>query len=224
MYKLKSTGAGMIKQFHCDFLSDIGKLPTSKRIGAKQDGDTVSDNPCAPSSRCFCYEDASEWILGMETDTWIRMGSKYGNASGGGGSGITSYNQLSDIPMENLTGQISSPVVLSNLPPEVYKVKGVYCITSGSRALSTEGSIFAVSKNGRIIHISQDGISRLDVNPDGTYAEDNYQTSDDVVNEILNQLKSDDFNDFITDKINENMSEPAEISDITDNDIESLFT
>ncbi len=224
MYKLKSTGAGMVKQFHCDFLGDIGKLPTSKKIGTRQDGDTVSDNPCAPGSRCFCYEDASEWVLGMETDTWIRMGSKYGNSSGGGGSGITSYNQLSDIPMRNITGQLSSPAVLSVLNPEVYKVKGTYRITPDSPVLSTEGSIFIVSGNGKITQITDTGISQLEINMDGTYISNSYQTSRDVTIEILKQLDTDDFNEKISNKINELISGSSDISDITDKDIESLFT
>ena len=89
--------------FQCDFTRDIDKLPTSKKIGVKENNDTLSTNPCAPGSECFCFEDNSIWLLGMETDKWIRVGYKYGGSSNSGGpsggntSSITSYDQLKDI-------------------------------------------------------------------------------------------------------------------------------
>lgn len=135
------------KKYQCDFLSDIGKLPTSKRIGDKQPEDTISDNPCAPGSECFCFEDGSIWLLGIETDTWIKVGFKYGGSSGNSGSSgsdITSYDQLSDIPLKNLNGYTSTPLILSNLPPGIYKIVGNYSVTTNSKSISCDpsGNIF----------------------------------------------------------------------------------
>lgn len=56
------------------------------------------------------------------------MGSFYGGGAimGGsiGGGGTTNYDSLQNTPIKNLTGTEVAPVVLSNLEPGLYKVKG----------------------------------------------------------------------------------------------------
>ena len=168
LIKNNNTHSYMCKQFQCDFLSDIGKLPTSKRIGGKQVHDTVSDDPCGPGSECFCFEDGSIWILGIETDTWIKVGYKYGGSSGNtgsggsGGSNIMSYNQLDDIPLKNVSGHTSTPLVLSNLQPGIYKIVGTYSVTSISKNMSTgeSGDIFMIS-NEKILEMASRSEERL---------------------------------------------------------------
>lgn len=215
----KLNNTSMVKEFQCDFLSDIGKLPTSLRIGVKQKNENISNNPCAPGSSCLCYEDGSEWLLGMETDTWVKMGSKYNGSTGGGDiPGTTSYNQLSDVPMKNMLGNVNTPVILSELQPDMYKVKGSYCVTRGSEIESAKGDVFFVSGTGNILGIYSEGISLITVYADGTYSVSKYQTEADISQEILNQLDTDIFDIKISNLISKSFST------VTDSDIESLFT
>ncbi len=209
------------KKFQCDFLSDIGKLPTSKRIGEKQEEDTISDNPCAPGSECFCFEDGSIWLLGIETDTWIKVGFKYGSSSGNGGSSnqnITSYNQLNDIPLKNLTGHTSTPLILSNLQPGIYKITGNYSVIANSKSMSADacGNIFMIS-NGKIMELSSKGVTLFDLKSDGTYTTESYATVSNISTEILKQLNSDNFNLQIENIVNQNLSYATNV------DIDSLF-
>lgn len=215
------------KQFQCDFLSDIAKLPTTKKIGAKQENDSISDDPCLPGSECFCFEDGSIWILGLETDTWIKIGYKYGyqqsngsSGSGNSGSNITSYNQLNDVPITNYAGKTSTPLILTNLPSGIYKITGNYSIVSNSKIFSANdsGNIFIISSDeGKITEVAPDGITLFDVKPDNTYSTDTYSTTNSTHKDILKQLNSEDFNSQIESKINEKLSY------VSDNDIDSLF-
>lgn len=222
---ISNTKISNLRQFQCDFLSDIGKLPTVKKIGAKQKGDTVSDNPCIPGSECFCYEDGSIWLLGMENDKWVKVGYKYGNSSGNTSSGnptITSYNQLTDVPLKNATGNTSTPLVLENLQPGIYKITGNYSLTSNSKILSANdsGDIFIVSgQEKKITEVGSNGITLFKKNDDGHYATDTYPTTEKVSAEIQKQINSDDFSTKIEDKINETLN----MSYITDSDIDDLF-
>ena len=58
------------RSFMCDYRSDIDKLPRVEIEGEKQDGDTVSSDPCSYGSDCLCLEDSSLWILGKDTNEW----------------------------------------------------------------------------------------------------------------------------------------------------------
>lgn len=212
------------KKFYCDYLSDIKKLPTSKRTGAKQVNDTVSDDACAPGSECYCFEDNSIWLLGVETDTWVKIGYRYDVSSGGSGNGgtnvpnITSYNQLSDIPVENVTSNTSTPLILSNLEPGIYKLVGNYSVTPNSKSISTEksGDLFIISTE-KIMNMSAEGIALFEVNSNGTYTTNNYATTDNMSEEILKQLNSDVFDTKLEDKITQNLSYA------TNDDIDNLF-
>lgn len=216
---IKSNNTSMIKEFQCDFLSDIGKLPTHLRIGARQQSDNKSNNPCAPGSSCLCYEDGSEWMLGMETDTWVRMGSKYGGIGNGGSSGqLTSYDQLKDTPMTNIKGEESSPPILAELTPDIYKIKGSFRIIGSSETMSSYGGIFIVSETGTVLEIVPDGIYLITIHAGGSsYTIYKYQTDDDVVKEVSKQMDSSDFHMKIDDIIQEKFGA------VTDDDIESLF-
>lgn len=70
--------------FMCDHLTDLKNLPTFTKEGQPQPDDTVCKNKCCPGSQCFCIEDSSVWVLGKDTDKWIKKGtSSSGNSSGG---------------------------------------------------------------------------------------------------------------------------------------------
>ncbi len=68
--------------FMCDFVSDLKNLPTAKKDGQPQLNDTVCKNRCTPGSQCLCLEDGSVWLLGKDTDKWIKRSSS-GVSSGG---------------------------------------------------------------------------------------------------------------------------------------------
>lgn len=84
------------KSFICDYVSDIGKLPTQYKNGIKQDGDNVAHLKTAAGSDCFCLEDSSTWILGKAADTWVM--SKKASSGGGSESGQNDYTQLINKP------------------------------------------------------------------------------------------------------------------------------
>ncbi|MCM1189323.1 MAG: hypothetical protein NC541_08505 [bacterium] len=65
--------------FMCDSLSNLRDLPTATKEGQPQENDTVCKNKCAPGSQCLCLEDGSVWLLGKDTDQWIKRVS---NSSG----------------------------------------------------------------------------------------------------------------------------------------------
>ena len=67
--------------FICDNLSDINNLPTVNE-GQPQSNDTVCKNKCSPGSECFCIEDSSTWILGKDTNKWIK--TNVSSSSSGG--------------------------------------------------------------------------------------------------------------------------------------------
>ncbi|KAI4445175.1 hypothetical protein C823_007682 [Eubacterium plexicaudatum ASF492] len=209
------------KEFQCDFLSDIGKLPTSHKYGEKQKNDTISDDPCMPGSECFCLEDGSIWLLGIETDTWVKVGYKFGESSGNtgsSGSNITSYNQLTDVPLKNLVGNTSTPLILSNLSPGIYKILGNYSVTNNSKKYTTEtsGDVFIIS-SGKILQMASTGITLSNINPDGSYEVNNYATKNDVSTEIIEQLNTGNLNSEIQNIINQKLSYA------TDVDIDNFF-
>ena len=209
------------KEFQCDFLSDIGKLPTAHRMGGKQENDTISDDPCMPGSECFCFEDGSIWLLGIETDTWIKVGYKFGGSSGNtsqGGSNITSYNQLTDIPLKNLVGNTSTPLILSNLSPGIYKILGNYSVTNNSKKSATEtsGDVFIIS-SGKIMQMASTGITMFDIKSDGSYTTNTYASKDTLSTEILEQLNTGTLNLGIQNIVHQKLSYA------TDVDIDGLF-
>lgn len=209
------------KEFQCDFLNDIKKLPTAHKMGVKQEHDTISDDPCMPGSECFCFEDGSIWLLGIETDTWIKVGYKFGGSYGNAGSGgqnITSYNQLTDIPLKNLTGNTSTPLILSNLQPGIYKILGNYSATNNSKNFTTgaSGDIFIICSES-VMQLASNGVTMFDIKSDGSCATTTYTTKEDISNEILEELNTGSLNLEIQNIVNQKLSYA------TDVDIDNLF-
>ena len=58
------------KLFYCDKESDVKDLPTEKKYGKTQNGDSVSSQKCAYGSECFVLESGNLYILSKETDEW----------------------------------------------------------------------------------------------------------------------------------------------------------
>ena len=79
--------------FLCDHLSDIQLLPTVNRDGQPQQDDPVCCHKCYPGSKCLCLEDGSVWILGKETDKWIKRKE---SPSAGGIPDYTTYTPITE--------------------------------------------------------------------------------------------------------------------------------
>lgn len=84
--------------FMCDFVSDLTELPTAFKEGIPQPNDTVCKNKCAPGSQCLCLEDGSVWILGKDTDKWVK---RIGASSSGGTVGVTGED-IKPIPFSSI--------------------------------------------------------------------------------------------------------------------------
>lgn len=84
--------------FMCDYLSDIKNLPDALKDGLPQPNDTVCKNRCSPGSQCFCLEDSSIWILGKDSDQWIKKKNTF---SSGGSSGAGS-DTVEAIPFSSI--------------------------------------------------------------------------------------------------------------------------
>lgn len=75
--------------FMCDYLSDIKNLPDALKDGLPQPNDTVCKNRCSPGSQCFCLEDSSIWILGKDSDQWIKKKNTFSSVGSSGAGGDT---------------------------------------------------------------------------------------------------------------------------------------
>lgn len=86
------------RYYQCDYLSDIKKLPTATKDGEQQEHDTVSKNKCSPGSQCLCHEDSSFWMLGKDTNKWIKR--KITSSSGGSSGEIP--DNIEPIPSDSI--------------------------------------------------------------------------------------------------------------------------
>ena len=82
---------GLTKRiFICDSVDDVESLPTNKKMGTKQDGDTVSDELCAIGSRAEVTDTGDVYVLSANSE-WIAKPAEGGSA----GSDITIDSTLS---------------------------------------------------------------------------------------------------------------------------------
>lgn len=87
------------RYFQCDYLSDVNKLPTQTTEGEKQENDTISSMIVSPGSQCLCHEDGSLWLLGKDTNKWVKV--NYSNG-GSGGSTPIDISPISNEQIESL--------------------------------------------------------------------------------------------------------------------------
>ena len=66
-----STHGKARREFICDTASDVTDLPTSKKMGKAQAGDTVSDEMCAVGSTASVTETGDLYELNA-SDTWVK--------------------------------------------------------------------------------------------------------------------------------------------------------
>lgn len=125
------------------------------------------------------------------------MSSFYGNGGiSSGGGGTSDYNQLTNIPIKNMTGTEGSPVNFSLLSFGQYKITGYYIFNKDSEVFNSNTlyiSIFEDNETKKKIvkfeefENSQFYIMTLTYEDDGTYIEDRFspsQGSSEVTSEI----------------------------------------
>lgn len=75
----KSTNHNMsnYRLFHCDYRSDIDKLPKFELEGEPQKNDTISHKPCSFGSQALVLEDSSTWELSKNKNEWKELKGGY---------------------------------------------------------------------------------------------------------------------------------------------------
>ena len=62
-----------LRMYHCDFRTDINKLPTNTAEGVEQEGDFVAHTKAKYGDQCLCLEDSSVWELGKDANFWKEL-------------------------------------------------------------------------------------------------------------------------------------------------------
>ena len=74
--EIVSTGGGSRvgrRMYHCDYVSDIEKLPLNDKEGTLQNNDTISHTKARFGDMCLCLEDSSVWELGNDSNEWKKL-------------------------------------------------------------------------------------------------------------------------------------------------------
>lgn len=112
-------------------------------------------------------------------------------ATGGGGTGVSDYNQLQNRPVVNVTG---SDIVISALSTGVYNIDGTWKMTPDDQERSTgKDDLFYVfnDENGtRLTWVSAGKIITYNV-PQGGTAEDIVESEVATIDEVADQLVGD---------------------------------
>lgn len=93
--------------YQCDYVSDLANLPTATKEGIPQPNDTVCKNKCAPGSQCLCQEDGSVWLLGKDTDKWIKRNISSSSSGSSGGVGGITEDDIEPIPFSSIQSLFS---------------------------------------------------------------------------------------------------------------------
>lgn len=99
IHEAGSKNSSLWRFFMCDYLTDIQNLPDAQKEGQPQPNDTVCKNECSPGSQCFCIEDGSVWILGKDTNKWVKQKNISSSESS---SGVTIENNIEPIPSSSI--------------------------------------------------------------------------------------------------------------------------
>lgn len=111
---------------------------------------------------------------------------------GGGGGGVSNYNELTNKPVQNLTG---NPIVLSTLQTGIYNISGTWTVVEGAEVFDTPADdLFYITNadNGcRVTRVSSNGIYNITYPTGGTPEEVQYDTVatvNDAVDEVMDNL------------------------------------
>lgn len=112
-----------------------------------------------------------------------------GGTGGGGGTGVTSYDALTNKPVTNLSG---SPIIISTLDTGIYNIDGTWAMTSDDPARETlKDDLFYVSnKNGKckLTRICAGEIQTFTVPTSGSAANievSTVATTDDIIAQLV---------------------------------------
>lgn len=61
------------RMYHCDYRTDIDKLPLNDKEGEQQENDTYSCTKATFGDQCLCLEDSSVWELRNEPNDWKEL-------------------------------------------------------------------------------------------------------------------------------------------------------
>lgn len=62
-----------LRMYHCDYRTDIDKLPLNDREGIPQDGDCMAHTKAHFGDQCLCLEDSTVWELRNEPNDWKEL-------------------------------------------------------------------------------------------------------------------------------------------------------
>ncbi len=61
------------RMYHCDYITDIDKLPLNDREGEKMEQNTIAHTKAHYGDQCLCLEDSSLWELRNEPNDWKEL-------------------------------------------------------------------------------------------------------------------------------------------------------
>lgn len=91
--------------FHCDYRSDIDRLPKFGIEGELQENDTISHKSCSYGSQALVLQDSSTWELGKSTNEWKELKTMIVGGNSGSSSSyvlpVAGTNQLGGVMIGN---------------------------------------------------------------------------------------------------------------------------
>ena len=122
-----------------------------------------------------------------------------------------SYNKLSDKPIVNLIGSLTTPVYISSLDDGIYKIKGQYIIGGSNTTVnsSPEEAFFFVShdadvnKKMTITKMQGDSIVLYFLDSDGSFKTDRYITENWIT--AQNYMSAESVKEYVAQAIQESV-------------------
>lgn len=120
------------------------------------------------------------------------------------------YNELADIPIENLTGTLINAILVSDLEDGVYKINGSYIIGGDYVTVKNSvGTIFMVSRdkenNISITSLNGNKIEIFNINNDGSCNNSQYITEKWITDNEF--IKASEAKSYINSVIQESLNE-----------------
>lgn len=115
-----------------------------------------------------------------------------GGGQGGGSGGVSNYNELTNKPVSNITG---NPVIISSLSTGIYNINGTWTLIEGAEVYDTPADdLFYVTndENGcRLTRVSADGVYNATLPAGGSAGDVSYDTVatvNEAVGEVMENL------------------------------------
>ena len=150
-----------------------------------------------------------------------------------------SYNKLTDVPIVNLTGTLTVPIIISDLPDGIYKVHGQMIIGGKNTTVqsSADEILYLVSHDSdtsstTITKIQGKAITLYFIQQDGEYKVDRYITEDWINNKDF--MSSADVKEYVNSIIETTVLEvldehldtalDSKFSGLNSDDINNMFS